>query len=100
MQQDRAGGLMGINQDSIETLLQHGIASFRSEEYLNAFLSFERALALQPENALLWNWRGQALTKMNYGHLDARREQLPPQYADTWMAGRDVFALARHLQQQ
>jgi tetratricopeptide (TPR) repeat protein len=77
--------------DDFETLMQQGIADFELEGYLNAFLSFDRALELQPENALLWVWRGQALIKMNYGHLDARRQQLPPQYADTWMAGRDVF---------
>lgn len=44
---------MEINQDLVETLMQQGIAGFRAEEYLSAFLNFEHGLELQPENAML-----------------------------------------------
>jgi tetratricopeptide (TPR) repeat protein len=75
---------------SIEKLFQEGIEFFRMEAYLDAFLSFDRALKLQPDNPLLWGWRGRALTQMSFGHLCDLRERLPEQYADSWIAGEDA----------
>jgi tetratricopeptide (TPR) repeat protein len=82
---------MSTTQDDKRLLIQRGIDYFRSEEYLHAFLSFDRALELEPENAVLWGWRGIALTKM-WPILplnDDRRGQLPPQHSDTWIAATD-----------
>jgi tetratricopeptide (TPR) repeat protein len=76
---------------AIEILLQRGIEFFRTQAYLDAFLSFDRALKLQ-DNALLWGWRGRALTQMSFGHLCDRLDQLPEQYGNSWMTEKDVSA--------
>lgn len=87
-------GKMSTDRDAALTLLQQGIASFRSEEYqeyLHAFLKFERALELEPENAVLWGWRGMVLTKMwlILPLNEDRRAQLLPKLSDTWIAAQD-----------
>jgi tetratricopeptide (TPR) repeat protein len=76
---------------AIEILFQQGREFFRTEAYLDAFLSFDLALKLQ-DNALLWGWRGRALTQMSFGHLCDRRDQLPEQYGNSWMTEKDVSA--------
>ncbi|WP_225902702.1 tetratricopeptide repeat protein [Pseudanabaena sp. PCC 6802] len=96
---------MGANQDAARMLLQQGIGSFRSEEYqeyLHSFLKFERALELEPENAVLWGWRGIVLTKMwlILPLNDDRRALLPPQHSDTWIAAQDSLTWKPALERE
>lgn len=86
--------------DSEAILFQQGIEFFNRQAYLDAFLSFDgllgrspqgrRALQQHPDNALLWGWLGRTLTHMSYGHLDDRRNQLPPEYANAWISIQDA----------
>jgi len=80
-----------MSRDTIEGLLQQGSIAFQSEAYLNAFLICDCGLHQQPDHALLWGWKGRALTQMTYGHLDDRRNQLPDEYCNTWIAGKNVI---------
>uniref|UniRef100_B8HKF1 TPR repeat-containing protein n=1 Tax=Cyanothece sp. (strain PCC 7425 / ATCC 29141) TaxID=395961 RepID=B8HKF1_CYAP4 len=78
-----------MSQTGIAELLREGIGWFEVKEYLEAFFAFDRALKLDPENVLLWGWQGRVLSQISYGHLDDRRDRLPAEYGNTWIAGTD-----------
>jgi tetratricopeptide (TPR) repeat protein len=85
---------MAMNPTQVELFLQEGIKAFQTQEYLRAYLSLDRALEIQPENALLWGWRGLVLNNiwLILPLNEERRSQLPPKYADTWIAAQDSSA--------
>lgn len=72
-------------EDPSFSLMQRGIDRLRTEDYLLAFLDFDRALKLCPDDVLLRGLRGQALSNLHSWNVESQRELLLPDYANHWI---------------